>query len=226
MPTALILGASRGIGLEFVRQYRADGWRVVAAARSDEGVAALKALGAEAHQADLTDAGQLAGLGWKLDGESFDVAIYNAGVIGPRTEGAQPVSREDFDGVMHTNVLGPMMALPLILPFVETGRGGKGGVLAVLSSRMGSIGAMESNRSWLYRVSKAAANAALKAVSLDARHATCIAFHPGWVQTDMGGPGADLTPQQSVAGMRRVLADATRRDNGTFHNYDGTPLPW
>jgi NAD(P)-dependent dehydrogenase (short-subunit alcohol dehydrogenase family) len=226
LPTALILGASRGIGLEFVRQYRADGWRVVAAARSDEGVAALKALGAEAHQVDLTDSGQVAGLGWKLDGESFDVAIYNAGVIGPRTEGAQPVSREDFDGVMHTNVLGPMMALPLILPFVETGRGGKGGVLAVLSSRMGSIGAMESNRSWLYRVSKAAANAALKAVSLDARHATCIAFHPGWVQTDMGGPGADLTPQQSVAGMRRVLADATRRDNGTFHNYDGTPLPW
>ncbi|MBY4946334.1 SDR family oxidoreductase [Cupriavidus respiraculi] len=226
MPTALILGASRGIGLEFVRQYRADGWRVVAAARSDEGVAALQALGAEAHRADLTDAGQVAGLGWKLDGESFDVAIYNAGVIGPRTEGAQPISREDFDGVMHTNVLGPMMALPLILPFVETGRGGKGGVLAVLSSRMGSIGAMESNRSWLYRVSKAAANAALKAVSLDAKHATCIAFHPGWVQTDMGGAGADLTPQQSVAGMRRVLADATRRDNGTFHNYDGTPLPW
>jgi len=226
LPTALILGASRGIGLEFVRQYRADGWRVVAAARSDEGVAALKALGAEAHQADLTDAGQVAGLGWKLDGESFDVAIYNAGVIGPRTEGAQPLSREDFDAVMHTNVLGPMMALPLILPFVETGRGGKGGVLAVLSSRMGSIGAMESNRSWLYRVSKAAVNAALKAVSLDARHATCIAFHPGWVQTDMGGAGADLTPQQSVAGMRRVLADATRRDNGSFRNYDGTPLPW
>ena len=99
MPTALVLGASRGLGLEFVRQYRADGWRVIAAARSDEGVAALKALGAEAHQLDLTDAGALAGLGWKLDGESFDVAIYNAGVIGPRSEGAQPVTREDFDGV-------------------------------------------------------------------------------------------------------------------------------
>jgi len=77
MPTALILGASRGIGLEFVRQYRADGWRVIAAARTPEGVAALKALGAEAHQADLTDPGAVAGLGWKLDGESLDVAIYN-----------------------------------------------------------------------------------------------------------------------------------------------------
>ncbi|MDT6963492.1 MULTISPECIES: SDR family oxidoreductase [unclassified Cupriavidus] len=226
MPTALVLGASRGLGLEFVRQYRADGWRVVAAARSAEGVAALAALGAEAHQVDLTDAGQVAGLGWKLDGESFDVAIYNAGVIGPRTEGAQPVSRQDFDAVMHTNVLGPMMALPLVLPFVETGNHGRGGVLAVLSSKMGSIGGMESNAAWMYRVSKAAANAVVKAVSLDARHAICVALHPGWVQTDMGGPNADLKPQQSVAGMRRTLAGLTHHDNGSFHNYDGSPIPW
>lgn len=226
MPTLLILGASRGIGLEFVRQYRADGWRVIAAARSAEGVAALKALGAEAHQVDLTDAGAVAGLGWKLDGESLDVAIYNAGVVGPRSEGAQSVTREDFDNVMHVNVLGPMMALPLILPYVETGQSGRGGVLAVLSSRMGSIGAMDSNRSWLYRVSKAGVNAALKAVSLDARHATCVALHPGWVQTDMGGKDADLTPQQSVKGMRQVLATVKRSDNGSFHNYDGTPIPW
>jgi len=226
LPTALILGASRGIGLEFVRQYRADGWRVIATARSDEGLAALKSLGAEAHRVDLTEADQVAGLGWTLDGESLDVAVYNAGVIGPRTEGAQPVSVEEFDDVMHANVLGPMMALPLVLPFVETGRGGKGGVLAVLSSRMGSIGAMESNRSWLYRVSKAAVNAALKSVSLDARHAVCLALHPGWVRTDMGGAGADLTPQQSVSGLRRVLAGATAQDNGGFRNYDGSVLPW
>ncbi|MGO4307653.1 MULTISPECIES: SDR family oxidoreductase [unclassified Cupriavidus] len=226
MPTALVLGASRGLGLEFVRQYRADGWRVIAAARSDEGVAELKALGAEAHKLDVTDAAAMAGLGWKLDGESLDVAIYNAGVIGPRTEGAQPVTREDFDAVMHTNVLGAMMALPVMLPFVETGNQGRGGVLAVLSSRMGSISAMDSNRSWLYRVSKAAANAALKSISLDARHATCVALHPGWVQTDMGGPKADITARQSVSGMRRVLAGVTHRDNGSFHNYDGTAIPW
>ncbi len=226
MPTALVLGASRGLGLEFVRQYRADGWRVIGAARSDEGVAALKALGAEAHQVDLTDAGAVAGLGWKLDGETIDVAIYNAGVIGPRSEGAQPISRQEFDDVMHVNVLGPMMALPLLLPLVEAGNHGRGGVLAVLSSRMGSIGTMDSNRSWLYRVSKASVNAALKAVSLDARHAICVALHPGWVQTDMGGPKADLTPQQSVGGMRRVLAGLTRNDNGSFHNYDGSAIPW
>ncbi|MEN7529989.1 SDR family oxidoreductase [Cupriavidus sp. DL-D2] len=226
MPTALVLGASRGLGLEFVRQYRADGWRVIAAARSDEGIEAIKALGAEAHKLDLTDAAAVAGLGWKLDGETIDVAIYNAGVIGPRTEGAQPIPKQDFDAVMHSNVLGPMMALPLLLPFVETGNHGRGGVLAVLSSKMGSIGGMESNRAWMYRISKAAVNAVLKSVSLDARHAICVALHPGWVQTDMGGPQADLTPQQSVAGIRRTLAGLTQTDNGSFHNYDGTPIPW
>ncbi len=147
-------------------------------------------------------------------------------MLGPRTEGAQPVTREDFDRVMHVNVLGPMMVLPLVLPYVETGHGGHGGVLAVLSSRMGSIGSMDSNGSWLYRVSKAGVNAALKSVALDARHATCVALHPGWVQTDMGGKGADITPQQSVKGLRQVLAGVKHRDNGSFFNHDGTPIPW
>ncbi|AOY92037.1 short chain dehydrogenase [Cupriavidus sp. USMAA2-4] len=226
MSTVLILGASRGIGLEFVRQYRADGHRVIATARSEAGIEALQALGAEAHRVDLTDPAAVAGLGWKLDGEAVDVAIYNAGVIGPRSEGAQPVQQQDFDEVMHVNVLGPMMALPLLLPLVEAGRGGQGGVLAVLSSRMGSIGAMDSNRSWLYRTSKAAVNAVLKCVSLDARQATCVALHPGWVRTDMGGSGADLAVEDSVGGMRRVLAGASRADNGSFHAYDGAELPW
>jgi len=224
--TVLILGASRGIGLEFVRQYRAEGHRVIATARSEAGIDALRALGAEAHRVDLTDSSAVAGLGWKLDGESLDVAVYNAGVIGPRNEGAQPVLQQDFDQVMHINVLGPMMALPLLLPFVEAGRGGEGGVLAVLSSRMGSIGAMDNNRSWLYRTSKAAANAVLKGVSLDARLATCVALHPGWVRTDMGGAGADLSVEESVGGMRSVLAGVTRDDNGSFRAYDGAVLPW
>lgn len=226
MPTALVLGASRGIGLEFVRQYRADGWRVIATARREEDVAMLKDLGVDAHRVDLTDTGAVAGLGWKLDGESLDVAIYNAGVIGPRTHGAQPVTREDFDAVMHVNVLGAMMALPMVLPYVETGNGGRGGVLAVLSARMGSIALMESNGSWLYRVSKTALNAAMRAVSIEARRATCMAFHPGWVQTDMGGGQATVTPHDSVVAMRRMIASATRKHNGSFHNYDGTALPW
>jgi len=230
--TALILGASRGIGLETVKQYRADGWRVIATVRSQEAAQELQALGAETHVLDLTDANAVAGLAWKLDGEALDVAIYVAGIYGPRTQGAVPVSQADFDAVMHTNVWGPMSVLPAVLPMVEAGHHGAGGtdelggVLAVISSRMGSIGDMEGNGGWLYRASKAAVNAVLHALSFDAQQATCLTFHPGWVQTDMGGAGAAITPEVSVAGIRRVIANATRADNGAFRNYDGSAIEW
>ncbi|WP_426396585.1 SDR family oxidoreductase [Ralstonia sp. R-29] len=227
--TALILGASRGIGLETVKQYRADGWRVIATVRSQEAAQALQALGAETHVLDLTDANAVGGLAWKLDGEALDVAIYVAGIYGPRTQNATPVSQADFDAVMHTNVWAPMGVLPAVLPMVEAGRNGAdeaGGVLAVISSRMGSIGEMTGNGGWLYRTSKAAVNAVLRGVSIDAKNATCLTFHPGWVQTDMGGAGAAITPQESVAGIRRVIAGATRADNGTFRNYDGSVIEW
>jgi len=227
--TALILGASRGIGLETVKQYRADGWRVIATVRTQEAAQALQALGVETHVLDLTDANAVAGLAWKLDGEALDVAIYVAGIYGPRTQNATPVSQADFDAVMHTNVWAPMGVLPAVLPMVEAGHNGAdepGGVLAVISSRMGSIGDMEGNGGWLYRASKAAVNAVLHALSFDAKNATCLTFHPGWVQTDMGGAGAAITPQESVAGIRRVIAGATRADNGGFRNYDGSVIEW
>jgi NAD(P)-dependent dehydrogenase (short-subunit alcohol dehydrogenase family) len=227
--TALILGASRGIGLETVKQYRADGWRVIATVRTQEAAHALQALGAETHVLDLTDANAVAGLAWKLDGEALDVAIYVAGIYGPRTQGATPVSQADFDAVMHTNVWAPMGVLPAVLPMVEAGRNSAdeaGGVLAVISSRMGSIGDMGSSTGWLYRTSKAAVNAALHALSFDAKNATCLTFHPGWVQTDMGGASAAITPEVSVAGIRSVIASATRADNGAFRNYDGSVIEW
>ncbi|MGM3275129.1 SDR family oxidoreductase [Ralstonia sp. 24A2] len=227
--TALILGASRGIGLETVKQYRADGWRVIATVRSQEAAQDLQALGAETHVLDLTDANAVAGLVWKLDGEALDVAIYVAGIYGPRTQNATPVSQADFDAVMHTNVWAPMGLLPAVLPMVEAGCNSAdeaGGVLAVISSRMGSIGDMGGNGGWLYRASKAAVNAVLRGVSIDAKNATCLTFHPGWVQTDMGGAGAAITPQESVAGIRRVIAGATRADNGGFRNYDGSVIEW
>lgn len=227
--TALILGASRGIGLETVKQYRADGWRVIATVRTQEAAQALQALGAETHVLDLTDANAVAGLAWKLDGEALDVAIYVAGIYGPRTQGATPVSQADFDAVMHTNVWAPMGVLPAVLPMVEAGRNGAdelGGVLAVISSRMGSIGDMTGNGGWLYRASKAAVNAVLRGVSIDAKNATCLTFHPGWVQTDMGGAGAAITAQESAAGIRRVIAGAARADNGGFRNYDGSVIEW
>ncbi|HXZ09290.1 MAG TPA: SDR family NAD(P)-dependent oxidoreductase, partial [Paraburkholderia sp.] len=135
MKTALIVGASRGIGREFARQYKRAGWRVLATARDDDALEALGDLGVETFALDITESEEIAALGWKLDGERLDVALIVAGVYGPRTEGVETITAEDFEYVMNTNVRGPMQLIPTVLPLVEAANG----VLGVLSSRMGSI---------------------------------------------------------------------------------------
>lgn len=222
MSTVLILGASRGIGNELVRQYRADGWRVIATARKAADCEELKRLGAEAHQLDVTNAEAIAGLGWKLDDEKIDAAWLVAGVYGP--DHASFPTEQEFDQVMHTNVLAAMRLLPIVAPLVAATRG----KVAVISSRMGSIGERTSNQGSLYRASKAALNSVLAdaALTYGPQGATCLSFHPGWVQTDMGGSAATLTVEQSVTALRATLAKAQPSQNGAFLNYDGAPIPW
>jgi NAD(P)-dependent dehydrogenase (short-subunit alcohol dehydrogenase family) len=219
----LVIGASRGLGLEFARQYRAAGDRVVATARSEAGLSTLRMLGCEPLPLDLLDAASVAGLGWRLDGERFDAVVLNAGVYGPRTQGLESPTQDDFDAVMRTNVLGPMRVLPQIEATLAAGA-----KLLVLSSMMGSIGQRSSTTGWLYRASKAAVNSVLRdaALMLGPRGITCVAVHPGWVQTDMGGPNASLSPERSVADLRRLLARLTPDDNGHFLNHDGSPIAW
>jgi NAD(P)-dependent dehydrogenase (short-subunit alcohol dehydrogenase family) len=222
MPTALIIGASRGIGRELVRQYRTDGWRVIATARKPQDLAELATLGAEPHELDVNNLEAIAGLGWKLDDEKIDTAWLVAGLYGPREDGFP--TQDDFDAVMHTNVLAAMRLLPIVAPLVAATRG----KLGVLSSRMGSIGGRSHPNASLYRASKAALNSVLRdtALAYGPQGATCVAFHPGWVQTDMGGAGADITVEQSVRDLRATLAQAQPEANGTFLNHDGTPIPW
>ena len=173
----LVIGASRGLGREFVRQYLAERAQVTATARSATGVAELEALGASAFVLDVADAVSASGLAWRVDNAGFDVAIVNAGVYGPRTAGLDSPTAADFDAVMHTNVLGAMRVIPQLADALAPGAR-----LAVLSSRMGSIGERAASSGWLYRASKAALNSVLKDVALQlAGRATCIAFHPGWV---------------------------------------------
>ncbi|PTT79645.1 short chain dehydrogenase [Pelomonas sp. HMWF004] len=218
----LIIGASRGLGLEFVRQYRAAGARVVATARSDAALAELVALGAKPLKLDVLDAASVSGLAWQIDGEAFDVVVINAGVFGPRVGALEAPAQDDFDAVMHTNVLGPMRVLPQVAEALAPGAR-----LAIVSSLMGSIGARANSSGWLYRASKAAVNSVMKDASLAlAGKATVISFHPGWVRTDMGGAGADLEAPTSIAGMRTVLASVKPADTGSFFNYDGQRLAW
>jgi NAD(P)-dependent dehydrogenase (short-subunit alcohol dehydrogenase family) len=216
----LLIGASRGIGLEFARQYLDVGDRVIATARDADGLARLNELGAETFKLDVTDPASISGLSWKLDGEKLDVAIYVAGVWS--TGGAlSPPTREAFDHVMHTNVLGAMQALPQVAPWVEE----TGGTFAFITSGMGQISGVESSYAWTYRVSKAALNMAVVAAQGDYPKATFIALCPGWVQTDMGGPGAPLTVEASVSAMRATLAKVTSKDRAKYLHHDGQPYP-
>ena len=157
----LVVGASRGIGLELVRQYRDAGAAVTASARDDAGLERLRALGATAFRLDVADAASASGLAWQIDGAGFDVAVVNAGVGGPRSAGLATPTADDFDAVMRTNVLGPMRVLPQIVEAL-----GPGGAIAVLSSRMGSIGSRTAAGMSLYRASKAAVNSVVKDASL------------------------------------------------------------
>ena len=219
---ALIIGASRGIGREFVRQYRADGWAVTGTARDENALAALRELGATPLALDITSAESASRLAWQLDGQAFDVIVHVAGVYGPRTTGLEAPTDAEFAQVMATNVLGPMRVLPALADLLAPGA-----KLAVLSSRMGAIGPRVGHQGWLYRASKAAANSVLKDVSHAlAGRCICVALHPGWVQTDMGGAGADLTVEQSARDLRRLLAALTPIDNGRFMNHDGSSIDW
>jgi NAD(P)-dependent dehydrogenase (short-subunit alcohol dehydrogenase family) len=220
----MAIGASRGIGFEFARQYAADGARVIATARRDTDFAPLRALGAKPLPLDVLDEAAVGEFGVQLHGEKIDLAILNAGVYGPRTTAIAAPGGLDFDHVMHTNVRAPMQLIPQLVP----GLAAAGGKLALISSRMGSLSLMSSTSGWLYRASKAAANATLRAASLELgpHGVVCIAFHPGWVRTDMGGAGADIDAAASVAGMRRVLAAANASQNGKFLNFNGEQLAW
>ena len=217
----LVIGASRGIGLEFVRQYRADGARVSATARDDAGLARIAEPGANAIRLDVLDAASVSALAARIEGARFDVGVVNAGVLSGRGADLTP-GEDDFDRVMRTNVLGPMRVLPPIVAALAPA-----GKVAVLSSRMGSIGARTAAGSSLYRASKAAVNSVVKDASLlHAGRAIVVSLHPGWVRTEMGGAGADIDVATSVAGMRKVIAGLAARDSGSFFGYDGQAIAW
>ncbi|MDP2261975.1 MAG: SDR family oxidoreductase [Hydrogenophaga sp.] len=216
MSTVLVIGASRGIGLEMVSQYREAGERVIATARDDAGLARLAVLGAETLRVDVADPSSVSALAWQLDGEKIDIALYVAGVM-DRGGATTPPTQQAFDAVMHANVLGAMQVIPQVMPMVEAA----GGVFAAVSSAMGLIDDVSASNAWLYRVSKAALNMAVSSARFDYPQARLVVLHPGWVQTDMGGGAAPLTVADSARGLRTVLASVSPDDNGRFIHHDG-----
>jgi len=222
MPTALIIGASRGIGREFVRQLLAKEWQVYATARDDAALTALRAEGAEPIKLDVAIPESLAGLSWQLDGVKLDLAVYVAGVYGPSHGATSPPTAQDFSKVMHINVLGAMQVIPLVAPMVEAAQG----KFVFISSEMGSIGTVPSSAGWVYRASKAALNMTVKSASFEYPKAVMVAMCPGWVRTDMGGQNATLSVEESVSGLLRVIDTLDKSDSGTYCNHEGRVLAW
>ena len=219
MNTVLLLGASRGIGLELARQYAASGDRVIATARTPEGLARLAALGVQALRLDVTEPASVGALAGQLDGQRIDIAIYVAGVTS-RGDASAPPARPAFDAVMHANVLGAMQVIAHVGPAVAAA----GGRMGFVSSAMGRIATADDSHAWVYRASKAALNMAVVAAQSTYPGAIMVCLHPGWVQTGMGGARAPLAVPESCAGLRRVMAGLTPADRGTFIQYDGQRL--
>jgi NAD(P)-dependent dehydrogenase (short-subunit alcohol dehydrogenase family) len=218
MATVLITGANRGLGLEFARQYSADGCDVVATAR--ESSPELDELGVRVETLDMSDLAAVASFCERLD--SLDMLIANAGTYGPKAVR----SAEDGQGWLETfavNTVAPYLLARSVLPLVTRAEG----KLIAITSRMGSIEDNSSGGYIAYRSSKTALNSAWRnlAIGTDDK-VVCAVLHPGWVQTRMGGSSAPLSPEDSVCRMRNVIEDLDAGDSGHFFSYDGSEIPW
>ena len=218
MPSVLITGANRGIGLEFARQYANDGWDVIATARQSS--PELEALNVRVESLDLADADAVASFAGKIEGP-FDLFTANAGTSHPmNTDGAQ--NGRDWQTMMMVNAIAPYQLGKALLPRMATG-----GKMIAISSGMGSIG--ENSGGWIpYRTSKAALNMAWSSLALEAksRGVACVLFSPGWVKTRMGGAGAEITSEESVRDMRALIDRLAMDDTGRFLRRNGSDLPW
>lgn len=224
----LITGANRGIGLEFARQYAAEGWRVHACCRQPEAAAALRELdgtGVQLHRLDLTSPGAIDALAQALRSEPLDLLLNNAGTYGAGASQFGQLQEQAWLETLHINTLAPLLMAQAFLPHLEAGTGR---TIATLTSRMGSIGDNSSGGSYAYRSSKAALNAALASLAIDLapREIKVLLFHPGWVRTDMGGPSATLEPASSAQRLRTLITGATPDDSGRFIDIDGSTIAW
>ena len=218
--TALIIGASRGLGLGLGLELASRGWQVIGTTRR---AGTLKDDRLVEHVLDVRDSTQLAALRNRLDPESVELLFINAGILGPKHQSADLVTDGELVDLMLTNVIAPLRIARQLLRAVKSG-----GTIAFMSSKMGSVAENHSGDAELYRASKAALNSLTRgfhALLPPERAIKVLTLHPGWVRTDMGGSGATLSIAESTKG----LADVLEHNDNTAHrflDYAGNEIPW
>lgn len=232
MPTALVTGANRGLGLEFVKQLNNQGWRVFACCRNptdaDSLLQLVQASGGKisVHALAVDNSAHVSQLVETLKDQAVDLLINNAGMyLGGTGERFGSSASEEWLKVFQTNTIAP---LKMAEAFVENVAQSELKIIANITSKMGSLGDNTSGGAYMYRSSKAALNMVVKSMALDLepQGIKVALLHPGWVKTDMGGPNALISPQQSVAGMLKILLNLGWQDSGRFLAYDGQEVEW
>ncbi|PPD56929.1 MAG: short-chain dehydrogenase [Methylotenera sp.] len=224
----LITGANRGLGLEFAKQYAADGWGVLACCRNIESAHELKSLAADHDNLqilalDVGDFKQIDALALQLKNQPIDVLINNAGVYPDSTFGDT-----NYDEWAEAFKINAMASLKMSEAFVQHVAKSQLKKIATLSSKMGSIDDNSSGESYIYRSSKTAVNMVMKSLSIDLKSygISFVTLHPGWVQTDMGGPNGLINAQTSVTGLRKVIENLSLANTGQFIAFDGKCIAW
>lgn len=230
MPTVVITGGNRGIGLGFATHYAALGWQVIATCRDPAAAEALRRLSSrhpaavQIREVDVADLAQIESLAGHLGESGVDLLINNAG-WGDRRGDLADVTYESWERAMRVNAFATLKMAQVLVDRVARSAGRK---IVTLSSQMGSIGENDDGTRYAYRASKAAANMIVKtlAVDLAPRGIIVVSLHPGWVKTSMGGPGALLSVQDSVRAMATVIDGLTTAQSGQFLDHRGRRIPW
>jgi len=227
----LVTGASRGIGLEMVRYAMAKGWEVLACCRNPQQAEKLLSMAqlsngrVSVFVADMSELATIQALAYELRNETIDMLINNAGVHGSARNQFGQVDAADWVETFKVNSIAPLKMSEV---FIEQLSLGNNKVIACLSSKMGSMDDNASGGSYIYRSSKAALNAVVKSMSVDLadKNIKCVALHPGWVKTDMGGSDAEITTKECVESIFNILLSLSVEDSGRFIDIDGSDIAW
>jgi len=230
MSTILITGSNRGIGLELVKQYTDDNWRVYACCRSPETAMDLQKIAdshnnISLHVLDVADSQQITALASELKNISIDILFNNAGIYGPYDAVFGNTNEQQWLECFQINTISPMKVTEA---FVNNVAKSELKIIATMSSKMGSMADNGSGGSYLYRSSKAAVNAVMTSVAIDLKPKGIKVgiMHPGWVKTDMGGPNGEITTTQCVQQLKKILSGLTLEKSGSFFEIDGSVIPW